>query len=50
MIVNGSDPGECKQTNHGKQVMVQDRENRELIIFCTKDSGLYKWTTIGGLF
>jgi hypothetical protein len=50
VIVNGNDPGKCNQTIHGKDVLVQDRENNEFIIFCTKKNGVYKWTNIGGLF
>lgn len=48
MIVEGNDPGKCSKSNHGKQILVKDRKNNDLVIFCTKNDGEFKWTTTAG--
>ena len=44
-IRNTHDPGTCSKSNHGDLILVKDRENKDTILVCTEDNGLYGWKT-----
>lgn len=49
-VINDIDPGQCDQSNHASQVLILDRENKEKILICTKNNGVYQWETLGGMY
>ena len=55
-VRNTYDPGSCSKSNHGELILVKDRENRDTILVCTEDKGIYSWKTTdnykppGGVF
>ncbi|XP_028405295.1 uncharacterized protein LOC114527801 [Dendronephthya gigantea] len=41
-------PGTCAKANRGELVLVKDRENKDTILVCTEDEGVYTWKTTDG--
>ena len=39
------DPGSCSKSNHGDLILVKDRENRDTLLICTENNGVYNWKT-----
>ena len=48
-VRNYHDPGTCAKTNHGALILVKDRENKDAIVICTEEEGVYRWKTTEGL-
>ncbi|CAB4013001.1 Hypothetical predicted protein [Paramuricea clavata] len=46
--LDGYDPGSCNYTIHGKEVLVKDRDDNEIILICVKDKNGYKWKSTDG--
>ena len=46
--VNSYDPGSCNRKSHGKEVLVKDRSDEEIILVCVKDKGVYQWKATDG--
>ena len=46
--MNGYDPGPCDNKIHGKEVLVKDRSEDEIILICVKNKGVYQWKPIDG--
>ena len=44
-VRNTYDPGSCSTSNHGELILVKDRENKDTILVCTEDNGVYNWKT-----
>ncbi|XP_028405278.1 uncharacterized protein LOC114527785 [Dendronephthya gigantea] len=42
------DPGTCARSNRGELVLVKDREDKDAIVMCTEDKGIYSWKTTEG--
>ncbi|XP_028405398.1 uncharacterized protein LOC114527885 isoform X2 [Dendronephthya gigantea] len=47
-VRNYHDPGTCAKSNHGELILVKDRENKDTIVVCTEDAGIYSWKTTEG--
>lgn len=47
-VLDGNDPGSCDKSNHADEVLVRDRENKEKILICTEENGIYLWRTTDG--
>ena len=48
--LNSFDPGSCNKTIHGKEVLVIDRTDVEVILICVKNEGVYQWKPLEGRF
>ncbi|CAB4043773.1 Hypothetical predicted protein, partial [Paramuricea clavata] len=44
-VRNTHDPGKCSKSSHGELILVKDRENRDTVLICTEDNGVYSWKT-----
>ena len=55
-ISSGYDPGLCASSNRGKLKTVKNREDKDTLLICSEENGVYKWkvtdgsTTLGELF
>ena len=48
--LNSYDPGSCNETIHGKEVLVTDKTDEEVILICVRNKGVYQWRPLDGRF
>ncbi|CAB4020784.1 Hypothetical predicted protein, partial [Paramuricea clavata] len=46
--LSSNDPGVCDLRTHGKEILVKDRTDEEIILICVKDKFVYRWKTTDG--
>ena len=47
-MVKGNDPGSCDKKNEGGVLLVRDRQQKQKLLLCTKDKGVFRWTMVDG--
>ena len=47
-IKNGYDPGLCANSSHGKLKIVKNREDKDTLLVCFQEQGVYKWKMTDG--
>lgn len=40
----------CDKSIHGEEMLVKDRENKEKLIICSDDDGVYLWKATDGRY
>ena len=47
-VETGYDPGPCSNTNHGKLKLAKNRENKDRLLICSEEEGVFKWIRTDG--
>ena len=46
--LEGYNPGECNKENHGKLIIVKDRQDNDKLLVCAEENKVYLWKTTDG--
>ena len=49
-VETGYDPGPCSNTNHGKLKLAKNRENKDRLLVCSEEEGVFKWIRTDGKY